>query len=130
MSGEVAFVELGVEDADRARAFYGALFGWGFEPGPSGGYLMRTPNVPGGVHGGDPGASPYVFFRVDDLDVATSRVRDLGGSVEGRPDGDAEAAGGDTAMETAYGRFVLCRDDQGSPFGMFEAPRTGAGATA
>ena len=51
MSGELAFFELGVEDADRARAFYGALFGWTFRPGPSGGggSLIETPSVPGGA---------------------------------------------------------------------------------
>jgi uncharacterized protein len=123
MSGEVAFVELGVQDAERARTFYGALFGWTFTPGPSGGggFLIGTPNVPGGLHGGDPGASPYVFFRVEDLDTAVGRVRELGGTVEGAPEGEAPADA--AAMETQYGRFLLCRDDQGSPFGLFEAPR-------
>lgn len=28
MSGEVGFVELGVEDVERGRAFYQAMFGW------------------------------------------------------------------------------------------------------
>jgi uncharacterized protein len=126
VSGELAFFELGVEDADRARTFYGALFGWRFSPGPSGGggSLIQTPTVPGGLHGGDKGASPYVFFRVDDLDAATARVRELGGTVEGLE----EQGGADTAaMETEYGRFTLCRDDQGSPFGLFQAPPAQAG---
>lgn len=126
MSGELAFFEIGVEDADRARTFYGALFGWTFTPGPSGGggSMIRTPNVPGGLHGGDKGAAPYVFFRVDDLDAATDRVRELGGTVEGL----TEEAGADpAAMESEYGRFTLCRDDQGSPFGLFQAPRRPAG---
>ncbi len=121
MSGELAFFELGVEDADRARTFYGALFGWAVSPGPSGGAgsMITTPNVPGGLHGGDPGASPYVFFRVDDLDAAAARVRELGGTVEGLTEEDgADPA----AMEAEYGRFTLCRDDQGSPFGLFQPP--------
>ena len=126
MSGELAFFELGVEDAERARTFYGALFGWTFSPGPSGGAgsMIRTPNVPGGLHGGDRGASPYVFFRVDDLDTAAARVRELGGTVEGL---EEEAGADPSAMEPAYGRFTLCRDDQGSPFGLVQPP-TGASA--
>jgi len=28
MTGELGFFELGVEDPERGRAFYGALFGW------------------------------------------------------------------------------------------------------
>ena len=35
MTGKLAFFELGVEDVERGRAFYEALFGWGFETGPS-----------------------------------------------------------------------------------------------
>jgi predicted enzyme related to lactoylglutathione lyase len=125
MSGELAFFELGVQDAARGRKFYESLFGWAFSPGPSGGDggMITTPNVPGGIHGGDAGASPYLFFRVEDIDAAVARVRELGGSVDGTDlDGDEE-------VKVSYGRFVLCRDDQGSPFGLYQAPvgSTGVG---
>lgn len=118
MTGELAFFELGVEDAERGRAFYEGLFGWTFEAGPSdGGYLITAPNVQGGMHSGDAGAVPYVFFAVDDMEAALQRVRDLGGSVEDVDmEGDAESVG-------RFGRFRLCRDDQGSPFGLHEAPK-------
>ena len=79
----MTFIELGVEDADRGRAFYEGVFGWRFEPGPSGnGFMIHTPDGRGGIHGGDAGASPYVFFAVDDIDAAMERVRELGGVVE------------------------------------------------
>jgi uncharacterized protein len=75
--------------------------------------------VPGGIHGGDAGASPYLFFRVEDIDAAVGRVRELGGSVDGTDlDGDEE-------VQASYGRFVLCRDDQGSPFGLYQPPAAG-----
>ena len=84
MTGEIGFFELGVEDPERGRAFYEALFGWRFDAGPSGhGYHIAGSNVPGGIHGGDAGASPYVFFVVDDIDRAVQRVIELGGSVAG-----------------------------------------------
>lgn len=119
MAGELGFFELGVEDAERGRAFYGGLFGWRFALGPSGqGYTIDTPNVPGGIHGGDPGASPYVFFVVDDLDAAVARVRELGGSVD-----DADMGGGEE--DAQFGRFRMCRDDQGSVFGLQQPPREG-----
>jgi uncharacterized protein len=116
MNGELSFFELGVGDADRARDFYGSLFGWEFVD-EGGGATIETPNVPGGLHGGDAGASPYVFFRVEDLDAAQARVRELGGEVAG-PAGteDADAA-------ARFGRFVLCKDDQGSSFGLHQPPR-------
>jgi predicted enzyme related to lactoylglutathione lyase len=117
MSGELAFFELGVADTERGRAFYEGLFGWGFETGPSGnGFVITTPNVPGGMHGGDAGAAPYLFFRVDDIDAALDRVREFGGQVE---ETNVE---GDDASVARFGRFRLCRDDQGSPFGLHQPP--------
>jgi uncharacterized protein len=117
MAGELGFFELGVEDAERGRAFYEALFGWRFDAGPSGhGYHIAGSNVPGGIHGGDAGASPYVFFVVDDMDAAVERVRELGGTVEGM---DVE---GDADQQAQTGRFKICRDDQGSPFGLHQRP--------
>src|SRR5918996_166842 len=60
MPGELVWFELGVDDVERGRKFYEDLFGWHFEPGPSGsGFAIQTPNLPGGMHGGNPGAAPY-----------------------------------------------------------------------
>ncbi|MFF6909498.1 VOC family protein [Streptomyces sp. NPDC012389] len=121
MAGEISFFELGVNDPEKARTFYGALFGWHFEAGPSGegGYAIGTPSGQGGVHGGDPGGGPYLFFRVDDMATAVAQVRELGGSVEGTDLGE------DDESADRFGRFRLCRDDQGSPFGLHEPPRAG-----
>lgn len=117
MTGELAFFEIGVGDADRGRAFYEGLFGWRFETGPSGGgWSIGTPTIPGGMHGGDAGASIYAFFRVADMEAALARVRELGGTVD---DIDVE---GDESSVARFGRFKLCRDDQGSPFGLHQPP--------
>ncbi|MGI3201586.1 hypothetical protein ACRJ4W_30590 [Streptomyces sp. GLT-R25] len=70
------------------------------------------------MHGGDAGASPYLFFRVDDLDAAVARVRELGGTVE-----DLGEGGDSEESATRFGRFKLCRDDQGSAFGLHEPPK-------
>jgi len=118
MAGELSFFELGVDDVERGRAFYEGLFGWSFEPGPSGqGFAIGTPTVPGGMHGDDRGAAPYVFFRVSDMDEALERVRELGGTVE-----EMDVSGEDESIER-FGRFKLCRDDQGSPFGLHQPPQ-------
>ena len=117
MSGEPTFFELGVDDPERARTFSSGLFGWAMTPGPSGnGFVIDTGGIPGGLHGGDPGVAPYLFFRVDDLDAALARLRELGGTVEEMDvEGDADSA-------ARFGRFKLCRDDQGSPFGLHQPP--------
>jgi predicted enzyme related to lactoylglutathione lyase len=120
MAGELAFFELGVEDPEKGRVFYEGLFGWSFEPGPSGqGYVIGTPTIKGGMHGGDKGAAPYVFFAVDDIDAAVAKVQQLGGTVE---DMDIE---GDAEAQRTFGRFRLCRDDQGSGFGLHQPPAGG-----
>ena len=118
MTGELTFFELGVEDAGKGRAFYEALFGWKFEPGPSGGggWGIAAPNVAGGMHGGDKEATPYLFFGVDDIEAAAEKVRELGGEID---DMDMD---GDEEMTAKFGRFKLCRDDQGSRFGLHQPP--------
>jgi predicted enzyme related to lactoylglutathione lyase len=116
MAGEVSFFEVGVADPEKAREFYGELLGWSFEPGPSGeGSVIKAPGIPGGLHGGDKGASVYVFFNVDNMDAAIEKVRELGG--------DAESLDQDESSEKSFGRFFFCRDDQGSKFGLHQPPR-------
>lgn len=118
MNGAPSFFELGVEDAEKARIFYGDLFGWNLPPGPSeGGYQIHTSTIPGGLHNGDPGAAPYLFFEVDDLDWALLRVQQLGGTVQ-----EMDLDGEDGESVAKYGRFKLCVDNQGSPFGLHQPP--------
>lgn len=115
MAGELSFFEIGVGDVARARAFYGELFGWKFEDFREGA-TIETPNLHGGIHGGDEGASPYVFFAVDDMDAALAKVRELGGRVE------QEVGEGGEDGDSGFGRFIICADDQGSHFGLHEPP--------
>ena len=117
MAGALSF-ELGVDDPGRARTFYGELFGWRFEA-VGDGFSIDGADVPGGLHGGDPGSGGYLFFAVDDIEAAAQRVRELGGTIE---ELDLD---GDEASAARFGRFKLCRDDQGSRFGLHEPPASG-----
>jgi predicted enzyme related to lactoylglutathione lyase len=116
MAGEPTFFELGVEDPEQGRAFYEAMFGWDFSPSTGTGFVIGTPTIQGGMHGGDRGGGPYLFFRVDNLDEAVRRVEELGGSIEEIDAGDDEES------VARFGRFKLCRDDQGSSFGLHQPP--------
>ena len=69
-------------------------------------------NIPGGLHGGDDGSGPYLFFKVDDIEAAAKRVRELGGEAE-----FTEHSGPGPA-----GTFAFCRDNQGSSFGLHQPP--------
>ena len=68
------------------------------------------------MHPGDKGASPYLFFAVEDMDAALERVKELGGEIVPFDDG------GDADSEKRFGRFKFCKDDQGSHFGLHEPP--------
>ena len=53
----------------------------------------------------------------NDLDAALELVVALGGARE-----PVEHDGGDGEEEARFGRFALCRDDQGSTFGLHQPP--------
>lgn len=118
MTGEPSFFSLGVQDAERGRAFYGALFGWRMEPGPNRGFAITTTGVPGGIHDDD-----LAGISVPVLPGGRSRrgartVREPGGAVEETEHDDED----DPESVARFGRFALCRDDQGSSFGLHQPP--------
>lgn len=93
MLANLASFAIHVDDVDRARAFYEAVFGWHFEPwGPPGFYLIHTgdessPGIQGLMHErqaprtgtGLNGIEPT--FAVDDIDAVAARVRASGGQI-------------------------------------------------
>ena len=93
MASNLASFSIHVDDVDRARAFYEAVFGWAFEPwGPPGFYLIHTgdeasPGVQGLMHQrseprtgtGLNGIEPT--FAVDDVDATAARVEANGGKI-------------------------------------------------
>lgn len=115
MIGEVSFFELGASDPGKARDFYVELFGWEMKAGPSGepcGFQIETGNIKGGLHGGEQGAGPYLFFKVEDIQAAAERVRALGG----------QAVFNEHSGPGASGTFAFCEDNQGSDFGLHQPP--------
>jgi len=108
MSGDLVYFQINVADGERAKAFYGDLFGWQPIPGsvPSG-FNFEGPSPHGGGLGGTETESrPLVYFDVDDLEQAIAKVKELGGEA-GEPKG------------SEVGRYSICRDDQGVQFGIF-----------
>jgi uncharacterized glyoxalase superfamily protein PhnB len=107
-AGPLRYVELRVPDAVRARAFYGTVLGWGFQPGGVAGYWhprrpdggLTAPMT--GLVGGAERAAVVPTFGVDHVAAAAAAVRAGGGQV-------AEGA------EGGYGSGA-CVDNQGAPF--------------
>ncbi len=109
--GAPSYIELCVEDADKARSFYGALLGWSME-GDSGPGQASTGGLGIGIHDRDPSSLLEVFFYVQDLGSALAKVTELGG----------EAVSDVHAENSAFGTWVECRDDQGVRFGLRQPP--------
>lgn len=82
MPVELGYFTLRVKDIARAKAFYGALFGWQFEEGST--HVVNT-KFPLGLSEGAPiDVSGYVYFRVEDLEAILPKVTTLGGEVRAR----------------------------------------------
>jgi predicted enzyme related to lactoylglutathione lyase len=95
----VVHFEVPYDDADRARAFYRDVFGWGIQSMPELDYdFVQTgpqredgmPTGPGYIGGGmcrreGPVTHPVITLAVDDVAAALERVRASGGSPLGEP---------------------------------------------
>jgi uncharacterized glyoxalase superfamily protein PhnB len=106
--GDVNYITMAVPDDERAKAFYGAVLGWEFEPGrvPRGwGAVGVQPMF--GLWGGQDDREIQLCYRVADVAAAAERVRTAGGvasAVERRP----------------YGLMSECVDDQGAHFQLWQ----------
>lgn len=119
-----SWFDLMTPDPDKARAFYGALFGWQFQvSGPEyGGYAMATTagRSAAGVGKLPPGA-PYpsawtVYFGVDNADRTCAAIKEHGGNVMMGP------------MDVGdQGRMAIATDPTGAVFGLWQ-PKAHAGA--
>lgn len=124
--GTPCWVDLMVDDASRAREFYGALFGWDIQDGPpeSGGYLTALKNgrPAAGIgqkmegHEGLPSVWT-TYLEVQDVEEATAKVRTAGGQVVVEP------------MDVMdLGRMAYAVDPGGASFGLWQSKAmTGAG---
>jgi uncharacterized glyoxalase superfamily protein PhnB len=113
VSGELGYYTFHVPDVDRAAAFYGALFGWSFQeatPTPDGEHLGRhidNTTLPMGIVDDPNLKSPYLYYRVADIQQMVAKVRDLGGEVV-------------SVTDYRAGANAVCRDDQGVEFDLWQ----------
>ena len=124
---KVVHFEIPAEDLDRARKFYGAVFGWTLQttPMPGGGEYTsvvttpvneqtQIPTEPGAINGGMMERSattpaPVITIDVDAIDVALKNV---------------EAEGGTTVQPRTeipgMGAFAYFKDSEGNVMGLWE----------
>ena len=99
------YFTLPTHDVPRARAFYGALFGWQTEDNVDGtGFNVEGVQPPMGV-ATTSGPAPRLWFVVDDMEATLAAVRAHGGRA-------------DEPVDYASGRAADCTDDQGTEFSL------------
>ena len=82
--GDITHIDIPADDLDRAKAFYGGLFGWDIQemPGYEGYPMWQAPNK---ISGGGLGARdetfqvPRSYVEVDSVDDMLVKVAALGG---------------------------------------------------
>jgi predicted enzyme related to lactoylglutathione lyase len=123
--GALAWNELGTRDPDAAKAFYGAVFGWGFrdsDMGEMGTYTewLNGEDSIGGmmdVSGRLPDEIPahwLVYFAVESTDAALETVKSSGGGVSFGP------------IDIPAGRFAIVTDPHGAAFAVIQMPEEAA----
>jgi len=114
--GAVSWNELNTRDPEGAKAFYGAVFGWGFQDddmGQMGIYttLKLGEDMVGGIlnmtERGVPEEIPphwLAYFAVEDADATIEQAKQAGGSVMVEP------------IDIPPGRFAILTDPHGASF--------------
>lgn len=121
--GKVVHFEIPADDVERAKEFYGSIFGWEADDVPGMDYTMvrtvavderQMPTEPGAINGGmmkrgPDTPSPVLVIDVDAIDEALERISQQGGAVV-RP--RTEIPG--------MGAFAYFKDPDGNVLGLFE----------
>jgi uncharacterized protein len=114
--GAFIWSELSSSDVAKSKAFYSAVFGWGWGGGDDypeaqvngrtiGGLMPRPPGMPADVPD-----NWLVYFGAADVDADVKKATDLGASVIAGP---ADIPG--------TGRFAVLTDPQGAAFALFQS---------
>jgi uncharacterized protein len=114
MPGQMVHVEIPAGDTQKARDFWGSLFGWewqAFDGGPTEYHMTRFSETTGGaIYEPDPAnkRGPRVYFDVEDINAATARVAELGGEA------------GEALPVPGIGWFSINKDTEGNEFGLWQ----------
>lgn len=114
MQGNVTHIEIGASTSSLSPTFFTHLFGWPYSAIGQGGGVFNTPSCKVGLHANDPTPSMVVYFSVENIEHAATKVRELGGH-----------AGDVSPVEPGFGRFCSCKDPEGIVFGLHQPASPG-----
>jgi predicted enzyme related to lactoylglutathione lyase len=107
---QLGYFTLDTQDIDKARVFYGGLFGWTFDEAQSSPTYLHVAgsNPPLGFTKVErPKDFTHLYFRVDDVAALCGRVAELGGKAA-------------VPSESRSGRTAVVSDDQGVSFSLWQ----------
>jgi uncharacterized protein len=121
---KVVHFEVPVDDAERARGFYGSVFEWGLQPMEGYDYTLafttpvdetsQEPTEPGAINGGlrsrtAETPTPILVIQVDSIDESLKKI---------------EAQGGTTVAPRSempgMGAYAYFKDTEGNVIGLWE----------
>lgn len=111
MSSRVALIEFPADDPERARRFWSGVLGENLtvrSESEGEGWQTRSGATEFGLHPRGPGPGDTFslpYFEVADVEKALARVAELGGTVVHPGE-----------------RWAICKDSEGSPFGLMVTP--------
>ena len=119
MPGKLVHFELPSQDTGRAKSFWSGVFGWDFGDSamPEFEYFMvQTGDDQGGaVYPGQDGEQGLiVYFDTDDIDASLAKVREHGGTAEGKQ----------PIPHTGW--FARCIDTEGNVFSLYQRDESAA----
>jgi predicted enzyme related to lactoylglutathione lyase len=125
---KVVHFEIPMDEAARAKAFYGSVFGWQLDDVDMGGGAMyttvittpvdeqtRMPTQPGGINGGMMTRSPEIPGPVLTIEVAS--IDDALAAIEANGGGTIQARTPIPGM----GAFAYFSDSEGNVLGLWES---------
>ena len=107
---QLGYFTLDTPDIGKARAFYGALFGWTFDEdasGPTYAHVADSDPPFGFTRSERASQFPHLYFRVEDVDALCKRLVELGGRAA-------------VPSDSASGRSAVVSDDQGGSFSLWQ----------
>jgi hypothetical protein len=107
---QLGYFTIDTQDIDKARAFYGGLFGWRFDEAassPTYAHVADSDPAFGFTKVERAKEFPHLYFRVDDVEALCKRVTELGGKAAAPSD-------------TPSGRTAVVADDQGVSFSLWQ----------
>jgi uncharacterized protein len=118
MAGKVVHVELPAQDTGRAKEFWGSLFGFQFQQyeGPVEYHMFQQEGQGGAIYPQQADEiGPIVYFDVEDMDAALTRVRELGGTVREGKNPVPSMGWYAHCSDTEGNRFSLWQNDESAP---------------